>query len=411
MRDKELYSQILGIQAPWTVADIELNLKAGEVKVYVKQEGGTKQVCPKCGASCPGYDKRERQWRHLDTCQLKTILVAELPRVECAEHGVISVHVPWAEPGSGFTALYEALVIDWLKEASIQAVSRQLSLSWNAIDGVMRRAVKRGLGRRKAHSPKHLGVDETAFCKGHDYVTVVSDQDGGKVLHVADERKTASLESYYETLTDEQKKGIESIAMDMWPAYIKATLENVPDAQSKIAFDKFHVAQYLGGAVDKVRKQEHKALMAEGWEDLKGSKYDWLTNLRSLNRKRQRRFKLLRESTLKTARAWAIKDLAMRLWHYVSRTWAEKGWKQWLSWACRCRLEPIKRVAKIIKKHLWGILNAIILKATNGLSESINSRIKMIKIRARGFRNKARYRNAIYFHLGGLDLYPEGVIR
>jgi transposase len=409
MRDKELYTQILGIQTPWEVSEIELDLKAGEVKVYVEQKPGTKQACPKCGASCPGYDKRRRQWRHLDTCQLKTLLVADLPRVQCAEHGVVSVHVPWSEPGSGFTALYEALVIDWLKEASTQAVSRQLSLSWNAIDGIMQRAVNRGLARRQVESPKRIGVDETSFRKGHDYVTIVSA--GGKVLHVSDERKKASLESYYDTLSDAQKAEIESVSMDMWPAYIKATLENIPDADRKIAFDKFHVAKYLGEAVDKVRKQEHKALMCEGWEDLKGSKYDWLTNPGNLSRKRQRSFKLLRESTLKTARAWAIKDLAMRLWNYVSRTWAEKRWKQWLSWAFRSRLEPVRKVARTIKEHLWGILNAIILKANNATSESINSRIKTIKIRSRGFRNKARYKNAIYFHLGGLDLYPDGVVR
>jgi transposase len=409
MRDKELYTQILGIQTPWEVSEIELDLKAGEVKVYVEQKPGTKQACPKCGASCPGYDKRRRQWRHLDTCQLKTLLVADLPRVQCAEHGVVSVHVPWSEPGSGFTALYEALVIDWLKEASTQAVSRQLSLSWNAIDGIMQRAVNRGLARRQVESPKRIGVDETSFRKGHDYVTIVSA--GGKVLHVSDERKKASLESYYDTLSDAQKAEIESVSMDMWPAYIKATLENIPDADRKIAFDKFHVAKYLGEAVDKVRKQEHKALMCEGWEDLKGSKYDWLTNPGNLSRKRQRSFKLLRESTLKTARAWAIKDLAMRLWNYVSRTWAEKRWKQWLSWAFRSRLEPVRKVARTIKEHLWGILNAIILKANNAASESINSRIKTIKIRSRGFRNKARYKNAIYFHLGGLDLYPDGVVR
>ncbi len=109
MRDKELYTQILGIQTPWEVSDIELDMKAGEVKVTVKQKPGTKQECPKCGASCSGYDKRRRQWRHLDTCQLKTLLVADLPRVQCAEHGVVSVHVPWSEPGSGFTALYVGL--------------------------------------------------------------------------------------------------------------------------------------------------------------------------------------------------------------------------------------------------------------------------------------------------------------
>lgn len=199
--------------------------------------------------------------------------------------------------------------------------------------------------------------------------------------------------------------------MDMWPAYIKSTLANIPDARNKIAFDKFHIAQYLGDAIDKVRKQEHKALMKDGYDDLKGSKYDWLTNLSNLSRQRQCTFKVLRESTLKTARAWAIRTLAMTLWDYVSRTWAEKRWRQWYAWAIRSRLEPIKKVAKLIKKHLWGIINAILLKANNAGAESINSRIKAIKIRCRGFRNKARYINAIYFHLGELDLYPEGVSR
>jgi len=407
MRDKDLYKQILGIVPPWDVREVELNIRAGEVKVHVAAVTGTKQVCPTCGASCSGYDKRQRSWRHLDTCQFKTLLVAEVPRVTCPKHGVVTVKVPWAEPGSGFTALYEALVIDWLKEASIQAVSRQLSLSWNAIDGIMQRAVKRGLARRQTETVRHIGVDETSFKKGHDYVTVVSE--GKRVLHVSDERRTSSLNEYYETLTKEQKAGIESISMDMWPAYIKSTMSNIPDAKAKIAFDKFHVAKYLGDAVDEVRKQEHKALMRDGWEDLKGSKYYWLTNLGNLSRQRQCEFKVLRESTLKTARAWAIKTLAMGLWNYVSRTWAEKRWKQWLSWAVRCRLEPMKKVAKTIKEHLWGIINAIILKVTNGGAESINSRIKMIKIRSRGFRNKARYKNAIYFHLGGLDLYPVDV--
>jgi len=409
MRDKELYKQILGVQSPWKVTEVGLSVDAGEVTVHVGQEAGTQQRCPHCDRACSGYDKRQRRWRHLDTCQFKTLLVAEVPRVNCPEHGVVTVTVPWAEPGSGFTALYEALVIDWLKEASTQAVSRRLSLSWNAIDGIMQRAVKRGLSRRQTAPVTHIGVDETSFRKGHDYVTVVSD--GKQVLHVADERKTCSLAGYYATLTEEQKAGIVSVSMDMWPAYINATLAHIPDAQSKIAFDKFHVAKYLGAAVDKVRKQEHKALMSEGWEDLKGTKYDWLSNLRNLSRKRQRAFKVLRESTLKTARAWAIKDLAMHLWDFVSRTWAEKRWKQWLSWAMRCRLDPIRDVARISKKHLWGIINASLLKVSNGGAESINSRIKTIKIRSRGLRNKARYKNAIYFHLGGLDLYPEGVVR
>lgn len=411
MRDKELYTQILGIRSPWKVADVELSVSAGEVKVIVEQEPGAKRCCPKCGAVCTGYDQRRREWRHLDTCQFKTILVAEVPRVACPEHGVVTVKVPWAEPGSGFTALFEALVIDWLKEASTLAVSRQMKLSWNAIDGIMQRAVKRGLKRREVHAPKQIGVDETSFRKRHDYVTVVSDKTSAKVLHVADDRTKESLSGYYEGLTDEQKAGLESVSMDMWPAYINATLEHIPEAEEKIAFDKFHVAKYLGEAVDKVRRQEHKALLAQGWEDLKGTKHTWLRNPWNMSTRQWRDFTALRQSTLKTARAWAIREFAMSLWGYVSRGWAEKGWRRWLSWAVRSRLAPVKEVAKTIKEHLWGILNAVVLKVDNGHAESINSRIKTIKVRSRGFRNKDRFRNAIYFHLGGLDLYPASINR
>ncbi|MEJ1438209.1 MAG: helix-turn-helix domain-containing protein, partial [Candidatus Sedimenticola sp. (ex Thyasira tokunagai)] len=119
------------------------------VTVHVKQKAGVKQCCSTCGQVSPGYDSRKRRWRHLDTCQYKTILVADVPRVQCKEHGVVTVPVPWAEPGSGFTAMFEALVIDWLKEASISALSRLMGLSWNAIDGIMQRAVRRGLVRRE----------------------------------------------------------------------------------------------------------------------------------------------------------------------------------------------------------------------------------------------------------------------
>ena len=149
--------------------------------------------------------------------------------------------------------------------------------------------------------------------------------------------------------------------------------------------------------------------MKAGKADLKGTKYDWLSNPKNMTRRQKQRFKALRDSTLKTARAWAIKELAMSLWGYVSKTWARKGWARWLSWAVRCRLEPMKKVAKTIKKHLWGILNAIVLKVSNGPAEGINSRIKAIKVRSHGFRNKERFANAIYFHLGGLDLYPEAM--
>jgi transposase len=118
-------------------------------------------------------------------------------------------------------------------------------------------------------------------------------------------------------------------------------------------------------------------------------------------------FKILQEKSLRTGRAWALKECAMGLWHYAMRGWARKAWKAWIAWARRSRLEPIKKVAAMIRDHLKGIINAIVHGVTNAASESVNSKIQWIKRMACGFRNRARFHNAIYFHLGGLDLYPD----
>ena len=383
----------------------------GEVLVRVEREAGAPLSCPTCGCQAPGYDSRRRRWQHQDTCQYKTILETDVHRARCLKHGVVTTAVPWAEPGSGFTALFEALVIDWLKESSTAAVARLMGLVRNAIDGNMRRAVKRGLKRRGEDSARHLRVDETFLRKRHDYVNIVSDQETGTVLHVGEDRTKVDHKRWYESLPRASLEAIESVSMDMWLAFINATLEMVPDAEEKVAFDKFHVAKYLGEAVDKVRRQEYKKLMAKGRKDLKGTKYDWLYNPQNMSHRQKQRFKALRESTLKTASAWAIKELAMSSWRYVSKTWAHKGWKRWLSWAMRCRLEPVKKVAWTIKEHLWGILNAIVHNVSNGPAVGLNSRIKAFKIRSHGFRNKQPFANAIYYHLGGLDPYPEGIAR
>ena len=359
MRDIDLYAQILGLSAPWEVAAVELDRAAGQLVVKVSLMAGAALGCPRCGRALPGYDRRVRRWRHLDTCQYVTILEADVPRLSCPEHGVVTASVPWAEPDSGFTQLFEALVIDWLKEASIRAVARQVGVSWGAIDRIMQRAVSRGLARRKALTPRRLYVDETSFRKRHDYVTVVTDSQAGHVLHVADERRTDSLAGFYAELSDAQKADIEAVSMDMWPAYINATRAHVPGADDKIAFDRFHVARLLGEAVDQVRRQEHKLLRSQGRDDLKGTRYDWLTDPKNMSALQKARFTSQRHSTLKTARAWAIKNLASQLWAYRSRTWAKKAWGRWLAWALRCRLPPVRKAALTIKAHLWGILNAI----------------------------------------------------
>jgi len=408
VQDRDLYAKLLGITSPWSVEDVELDMKAREVVVRVAVADDDALKCPECFRPCGRHDTRERRWRHLDTMQMKTILVAKVPRVKCDEHGVHQVHVPWAEPGSRFTALFEALVIDWLQEASISGVARLLRLSWDEVDGVMKRAVKRGLERRKLEVVARIGVDETSFAKGHEYVTVVNDLDESRVLYVADGRGKDALGGFYGQFSDEQLAQVSVVAMDMHTPYIIATHEAVPQAERKIAFDKFHVAKHLGDAVDRVRRAETKELRGDGDDRLVGTRYHWLMNPNEMSDGRWEAFESLRTSTLKTARAWALKEEAMALWSPKLGSWLSDAWASWYAWAIRSRLEPMKKAARTIKDHLTGILVAIRKKVSNAKAEGTNATIQWVKYKARGFRNRDRFRTAIYFHCGGLDLYPSG---
>ncbi len=403
-------NHLLGIESPWEISEIKQDKTAFTAEIHVICSKGSVLHCPECGEVCPGYDHRLRKWRHTDICEYRTSVVAKVPRVACSEHEIKTVSVPWADARMRFTMAFERKVIDWLQDTtSISTVATRLGVSWTMIANIMARAVKRGLARREPQPVPHICVDETSYKKGHKYITVVSDSQTGTVLFVKEKRTHTSLDAYYEDCSAAQLEAIESVSMDMWPAYIKSTKKHVPDAESKISFDRFHVMKKIVEAVDKVRRQENRELRKAGIEDLTGTKYDWLTNRENMSARQKKRFQQLKHSSLKTARAWAIKELSQKLWHYVSRTWALKGWKRWLSWAMRCRLEPMKKAAKTVKNHLWGIINAIVLKVSNGPAESINSRIKTVKVRARGFRNTQRFAHAIYFYLGGLDLYPEGL--
>jgi transposase len=316
------------------------------------------------------------------------------------------VRLPWAEPGSRFTALFERLAIDWLKVASQKAVGEQLDLSWDEIHGIMERAVARGLARRQAEAVKRIGIDEKAFRKGHRYLTLVNDLERSRVLYVAEDRKQSSLDSFWPTLTAEQRDGIEAVAMDMWDPYIASTKENLKDADRKIVFDKFHIAKHLSEAVDQVRRQENKQLRADGDDRLVGTKYDWLRHPANFTTEAWARFKSLRESTLKTARAWAMKETMMLLFNHRSTASARSFFQRWYGWASRCRLKPMIEVGAMLKRRIENILTFIKHRITNAASESLNAKIQWVKYTARGFRNQKNFIHAIYFHCGGLDMVP-----
>jgi len=405
MQDKELYQQLLGLKAPWTVEEVELRMQESTVRVRVGHEPGARFVCPECAEQCPTHDHRHRRWRHLDTCGFTTLIEAEVPRIRCEQHGVRQIQVPWAEAGSQFTALFEAMAISWLAACALSEVAEKLRISWDEAWGIMSRAVDRGLERRESTPIRQLAIDETSFQKRHEYVTVLTDAERGVVVDVLEDRKKRTLKHWLQTNKPILAQA-QAISMDMWDPYINAVKEEIEQGQSKICFDRFHVASHLGKALDKVRASEHRMLSREGSSPLTKTKHEWLRSKANGGYKDKRAFLRLTRMKLKTARAWRIKEAANRLWSYSYRAVAERNWKALLGWIARCRLEPMIKVGRMIRTHLWGILNAIMHRATNAIAESINATIQKIKARACGFRNRSRFRTAILFHKGGLSMMP-----
>jgi transposase len=407
MQDTELYRRLLGLEAPWTVERVELDMKQQQVDVHAVHAEGVQWACPDCGTLLAVYDhSEERSWRHLDSMQFKTFLHARVPRVQCPMHGVKQVRLPWAEPRSRFTAMFECFAIDVLLHADVTGARQILRISWDEAWHIQERAVARGLRAKKSRVVAHLGVDEKAVAKHHKYMTLVCDLDAGTVEHIAADRKWESLDEYFKTLSSEQLAGVQAIALDMWDPYLKAIRQNVPAWEGKIVFDRFHIMKHVLHAVDLVRRKEHRELRAKGDETLVGSKYMWLHSKENLPAIHRKQFKSLREANLKTGRAYAIKENLRQLWRYTSSTWAERHWKRWIGWALRSRLKPIIYAANTLRTHLRGIMNFFAHPVTNAVSEGLNSKIQTVKKRAYGFRNAEHFRTAIFFHCGGLQLYP-----
>jgi len=294
-----------------------------------------------------------------------------------------------------------------LQETSVQAARKILGISWDEAWYLQHRAVARGLARKEPRDIRYLGVDEKSAGRGQtNYVTVICDLIEGTVEEVTEGCEKRSLLDYLNALTEEQRDAIAAVSMDMCDAYIYAVRDGLADGQNKIVFDRFHIMQHMGKAVDAVRRHEHYTLVKQGDNQLAGTRYVWLYSRENLPSRYWEDFYALKASDLKTARAWAIKENLRNLWNYKTLRWAEPFWKRWYFWATHSRLEPVKKAAKTFKNHLYGILSYFEHPITNAMSEGINSKIATIWKAACGYRNKQRFRTAILFHLGGLDLAP-----
>jgi transposase len=380
MRDIAFFSKLLALKKPWRVERLSLDTRQHRIDVWIVHRRNASFTCPECGSPSPLYDHvPSRSWRHLDHGDCLTWLHAHLPRVACPVHGIRRVRVPWALSGARFTIAFECHAIDVLLEADVQGGARLLHISWDEAWNVMERAVARGLRAKKRRVIAHLGIDEKAVAKRHRYVTLVSDLDRSTVEYIGDDRKQTSLDAYYQSLSKKQLAGIKAVAMDMWEPFVSSTLAHVPNAESKIVFDRFHVMKHMLKAVDDVRKWEHGLLKAEGDETLKGTKYLWLFSEENLPKPSRKQFAALRALHLKTGRSWAIKESLRDLWAYRRKSWALRHWKHWYFWATHSRLRPVIKVARMINSHLDNVMTYFDHRITNATSEGLNSKIQTVK--------------------------------
>ena len=400
------YDQLLGLHFPWKVEAINVDVNNLKLTIDIVWTPGEKAPCPKCNKLCFLQSHRKvRSWRHLDTMQFETILTCCIPRANCPEHGALSIPVPWASEHSRFTELFERFAIDVIKAAkSIKQAKGLLRLSWDQIHHIQERAVERGLSRRNNEPIKHAGIDEKNFLKGHSYVSVLTNIDKGSVMEVVPDRTLEAAKSLINTLSNEQKQSVEAIAMDMWDPFMTAATEVVPNAD--IVHDKYHAVSYVTKAVDKVRRKENKQLIQAGSDELKGTKFLWLTNPENFNPEDKKAFRAFAIDELKVGRAWSIKEAFSHFWDYSYQTSAKSFFKRWYFWATHSKLKPIIEAAKTLKRHLTGLLAFLKHHITNAVTEGLNSKIQSLKANARGFRSFANYRISILFHCGKLDLYP-----
>jgi len=400
------YALLLGIGSPWEVKTVELKLGEKKVEIELGWQWGQSAKCPECGAACSIHDcAPERTWRHLDTMQFTTLIRAQAPRADCSVHGVKTMPVPWAEPQGRFTLLFERFAVEvLLASGSVSQGCQLLGIGWETAHAMMGRAVKRGLERRQLEALKHLGMDEKSFGRGQSYITLLTDLDQARVIDVVEERTAEAAAQLLQTLSPEQKQAVEAVAVDMWEPFIQTLEKELPDAD--LVHDKYHVSSYLGKAVDKVRRAEHKELMAQGDETLKGSRQLWLYNPENFNEQQAGEFSALKDLQLKVARAWAAKELFTKFWDYQEEGWARRFFKDWFGWVSRSRLKPMVEVAQMLKRHLENLLTYLKHHITNAVTEGLNSKIQSIKSNARGFRNFENYRIRILFFCGKLDLYP-----
>lgn len=410
----KLFEAALGLTPPWKIEKVSFDPKAeggGAVEIRLTFPRGSRFPCPECETPCPAHDTHEQRWRHLNFFQYRAFIVAPIPRTDCPAHGVRTFSgVSWAREGSGFTLLFEALVMLVAREMPVAAIARMTGEHDTRLWRLIEAHVADARQRTDMKDVRELVVDETSRARGHEYVTLFVEpgKEEARVLFVADGRSHGTFKALCSDLREHggDPAAIRDVCMDMSEAFQKGAAEELP--QAAVTFDRFHVMKLVGEGVDEVRRLERAVQPA-----LKSTRYTWLKNPANLSGSQYASFVRLSQLNLKTIKAYHMRLNVQEAWRQPGARAAGKLLREWCGWVARAArpakgearsgLEPMAKVAATIRKKIHGILAYFRRRLTSGVIEGINSMVQAARARARGYRSPETFKTMIYLIAGRLQ--------
>ncbi len=398
--ESKLFEAALGIHSPWHVSSVDLDTSAQTLTIRIDFSPGSRFSIEGVEGTHPVHDTVEKRYRHLNFFQHECFLVVRTPRVKLPDGSVRLVEPDWAGCLKGFTLLFEALVLALAREMTFSAVARLTGESWHRVAAICRRYVDLAVAEADYSQVTHLAVDETSRARGHDYVTLAADAERRAVIFVTEGKDASTIERLAAELRAHggNPEKVESVSIDMSPAFIKGCEAHLPNAQ--ITFDKFHVIAQASRALDATRRMEQRQA-----PDLKGLRWKLLRDYDSLTAEERAEIDALlaRMPSRRTARAWSYREQLREILERKQINVVARMLRQWCTNVMRSKVEAMKQVARMIRKHFDGIIAWARTRKTNGFLEALNGLFQSAKRRARGYGNFETIRTVIFLLAGKLD--------
>lgn len=399
MTDK-LFEAALGVSPPWQVTGADFDLAAKTLTIRVDFIAGSRFALAGVEGQHPVHDTVAKRYRHLNFFQHECFLEVRIPRVKLPDGSVRQVDPPWAGKLSGFTLLFEALVLLLCQQMTFAAAARLVGVSRHRVAALCERYVELALAQTDLSAVRELAIDETSRARGHDYITLAADATERRVIAVAEGRGADSIAQLTTELQSRHcpAEQITSVSIDMSPAFIRGCAEHLPNA--RVTFDKFHVIGHANAAVDRMRRIEQRSD-----KSLKGMRWSLLKNRASLKPEAAADLDALiaRMATVRTARAWVYKEQLREILQRKQINVVRDMLKHWCTCVMRSKVEPMKEVAAMVRRHLEGIVAWAQTRQTNGFLEALNGLFQSAKRRARGFTRFTTIRTVIFLIAGKLD--------